>query len=161
MWCDVLDELVGPRDEVFPIRSVGMAAVVLPPGKLTVEQAHVDVRHFLDSVIVRTAEVLRAEQSEHGLRGDGRHEATLMVEPPRVALFGYTVADECRPWRAERDQFMCVNRKIAAVPATEARLDRAILQEVAGHPVVLATAGEVLDGLAPIPAMKFCSALSG
>src|SRR5205809_6901015 len=35
----VLDEFVGPRDEVFHVRPVFMSAVVLAPGEFTVEQA--------------------------------------------------------------------------------------------------------------------------
>ena len=40
----MLDELVGPRDEVFHIRTVFVSAVVLTPGQFTVEEANVDGR---------------------------------------------------------------------------------------------------------------------
>ena len=52
----VLQEPVGPRNEVLPVRAVGVAAVVLAPGELAVEQPDVDRRHLLRLVVVRHAE---------------------------------------------------------------------------------------------------------
>ena len=74
---------------------------------------------------------------------------------------GHAVADERQPRRAERDQLVRVDRNVAGVLAAERGLRRAVLQEVAGHPVVLAGAGEVLDGFAEIAAMQLGAALAG
>src|SRR5262249_15479179 len=67
------EALVSPCDEVLPVGAVGMAAVVLAPGKLAVEQPDVHARHLLDGVVVRPSEIPRAEQPEHGACGDRRH----------------------------------------------------------------------------------------
>ena len=133
-----LEKLVGPRQEVLPVRRVGVAAIVLAPGELAVEQADVHGRHLLGRVVVGAAEVLRAEQTEHRLRRDRGHEAALMIEPLRVALLGNAVAHEREPRRAERDQLVRVDRNVAGVLAAERRFRRAVLEEVAGHPVILA-----------------------
>ena len=45
--------------------------------------------------------------------------------------------------------------------AAERRLGRAVLEEVAGHPVVLAGAGEVLDRLAEVAAVQLRAAFAG
>ena len=66
-----------------------------------------------------------------------------------------------RPRRAQRDQFVRIHRQIAGVLAAEGRFRRAVLQEVAGHPVVFAGAGEVLDRFAPIAAMQLRAAFAG
>ena len=58
-----------------------MSAVMLPPGELAIQQAHVYGGHFLSVIVVRSAQAFRAQQPEHGLRGDGGHEAALMIEP--------------------------------------------------------------------------------
>ena len=118
-------------------------------------------RHLLGRVVVRPAEVLGAEQSEDRLRGDGSHEAALMVEPLRVALLGHAVAHERQARCAEREQLVRVDGKVAGVLAAERRLRRAVLEEVAGHPVVLAGTGEALDGLAPVAAVQLCAAFAG
>src|SRR6185295_16731301 len=163
-WCGVdrrrvPEKFVRPRDEVLPVRTVGVAAVVLAPGQVAVEQANTDRWHFLLRVVVRDAQILRAEQAKHRLRRDGRHVAALLIEPPGVAAFGHAVADEGRARRAERDQLVSVDRDVAGVPAAERGRGRAVLQEVAGHPVILARAGEILDGFAEVPAMQLGAAL--
>src|SRR6476646_10092211 len=75
----VLEKAVRPRDEVLPVGPVGMAAVVLAPGELPVQQTDVDRRHLLGLVVVRTTEVFVAKQPEHRLRGDDRHEAAMLI----------------------------------------------------------------------------------
>ena len=55
---------------------------------------------------------------------------------------------------------MRVDRDVAGVLAAERRLGRAVLQEVAGHPVVLARAGEVLDRFAEVAAMQLGAAFA-
>src|SRR5262252_7916231 len=93
------DHCVGPRNEVFPVRPVGVPAIVLPPGKLSAEEADVYRRHLLRVVVVGRAEISRAEQPEYRTRRDRRHVAALMVEPSRIALFGNAVTDKGRPRR--------------------------------------------------------------
>ena len=46
------EEEVRPREEVLPVRRVGVAAVVLPPREVAVEQADVHRRHLLLRVVV-------------------------------------------------------------------------------------------------------------
>ena len=43
---------------------------------------------------------------------DRRHEAALMIQPLRVALFGHAVTDEGQARRAQRDQLVRVDREI-------------------------------------------------
>ncbi len=55
---------------------------------------------------------------------------------------------------------MRIYREVTGRPAAERRFLSAVLQEIAGHPVVLAGAGQVLDRLAPVPAMQLRAALA-
>ncbi len=55
---------------------------------------------------------------------------------------------------------MRVHRQVAGVLAAELGFGRAVFQEVAGHPVVFAGAGEALDGFAEIPAVQFRAAFA-
>src|SRR4030095_14229796 len=135
---------VGPWNEVFPVRPIGVAAVVLPPRKLTIEPADSDRRHSLGLVVVRAAQVFRAEQPEYRTCRDRRHVAALMIEPPGVTLLRDAVADERWPWRAQRDELVGIDWDVAGVTAAEVRISGAVFHEVAGHPVVLAGAREVL-----------------
>src|SRR5262245_25107715 len=82
----VTQELVGPRYEVFPVRTISMAAVVLPPGELAIEQADVDCRHSFRLVVVRPAQIFCAKQPKHGSSGDSSHETALVIEPIGVAF---------------------------------------------------------------------------
>ena len=43
----MLEELVGPRDKIFPIRAVAVSTVMLPPGEVAVEQATVSLMDWL------------------------------------------------------------------------------------------------------------------
>src|SRR6478672_1190707 len=131
----MLKELVRPWDEVLPVRTVGVPAVVLPPRQLSVQHAHVDPRHLLRLVVVRSSQILRTEQAEHWPGCNGSHEAALVIQPLRVPLFRDAVADE-------------------------RRVGRAVLQEVPGHPVILTGAGEALDSLTPVPAMQLRASFS-
>ena len=56
----VLDEPVGPRDEVFHVRPIFMSAVMLTPGEFAVEQAGIHGRHFRSAVIFFFADVAHA-----------------------------------------------------------------------------------------------------
>ena len=118
----VADELVCPRDEVFPIGAVSMAAVMLAPGELPVQQAGIDRRHFRRVIVVRHAQVLGAQEPEHRSGGHCRHETALLIEPFRVALLRHAVTDEGQPRCAQCDQFMRVHRQIAGVLAAKSRI---------------------------------------
>ena len=137
-----------------------MAAVVLPPGELSVEEALVDRRHLCGAVVAVNVEALRAEEHEDAAGVDGGHEAALVVEPVGVAFFGNAVADEGEARRAEGDQLVGVDGNVAGGLAAEGRLGGAVLHEVAGHPVVFA-AGEAFDGLAEVAAKQRCAAFAG
>src|SRR5215471_21689944 len=93
----VADILVDPRDEVFPVRRVGVPAIVLPPRKLAAHHCDIDIGHLFRVVIVRTSEVLRAEQPEYRLRCDCSHKAALMIEPSGVTLLRHSVTYERQP----------------------------------------------------------------
>ena len=138
-----------------------MSAVVLAPGELAVEQARVDGRHLRHPVVLGHAEVARPEQPEDRAGRHRGHVAALLVEPVGVALLRDAVADEGGARRAEGDQLVRIDREVARVLAAERRLGGAVLQEVAGHPVVLAGAGEVLDRLAEVAAVQLGAAFAG
>src|SRR5215475_3760216 len=86
--CGTAEVFVGPRNKVLPVRPIRVAAVMLPPRKLAIEQTDVHSRHLLGLVIIGPSKIFSAEQPEHGLRRDCGHEAALMIEPFRVAFFG-------------------------------------------------------------------------
>src|ERR1019366_6371300 len=109
----VLDEPVGPRDEVFPVGAVGVSAVMPAPGELAVEQAHIDGRHFLGAIVVRGHQVFGAQEPEYRPGGDGGHVAALVVEPLGVALLRHAVANEGGARRAQRDQLVSVHGQVA------------------------------------------------
>ena len=125
-----------------------MPAVVLAPRQLAFEQARVGRGHLRHAIILGHTDIPRAEQAENRTRRHRSHVAALLVEPVRVALLRDAVADERRPRRAERDQLVRVDRDVVRVLAPERPLCGAVLQEIAGHPVVLPGSGEVLDRFA-------------
>ena len=61
----------------------------------------------------------------------------------------------------KRDQLVGIHRHVAGVLAAEGGFGGAVLQEVAGHPVVFAGAGQVLHGFAEIAAVQFGAAFAG
>ena len=75
------DESVGPFQKTSHVGRVGVSAVVLPPGKLPVEQAGIHTRHLGGVVVLGDAQPLCPEQAEYRARGHRRHEASLLVEP--------------------------------------------------------------------------------
>ena len=113
-----------------------MAAVMLAPGELAFQQACVEGGHLGDAVVVGVADVPGTEEPEDRAGGDGRHVAALLIELGGVPFFGDAVADERGARGAERDQFVGIDRQIVGGLRAEARFRRAILQKVAGHPVV-------------------------
>ena len=138
-----------------------MAAVVLAPGEFAVEHAGVDGGHLGGAVIFFFSKVANAEEAEGWTSGDGGHVAALLVEPVGVATGGNAVADEGRARGTEGDQLMCIDGKVASVFAAEGGFSGAVLKEVAGHPVVFAGGGEILDGFAEIAAVELGAARAG
>src|SRR4051812_43995101 len=66
---------IRPFEEVRQVRAVGMAAIVLTPRERAVEQALIHRGQRFLQVIIRAAEVFRAEQLKDGLSRNRRHEA--------------------------------------------------------------------------------------
>ncbi len=143
--------LRGPREEIFPVGAVRVAAVMLPPGELAIEQAGIHGRHLRAAVVRAGSQVARAQQAPGRPGRDGGHEAALLVEPLRIAFFRNSVTDKDRPRSAEGQQLMGVYRQISGVFAAEFRLRSGILQKIPRHPVIFALAGEIFDRLAEIP----------
>ena len=92
--------MISPGKEVFPIGRVGVSAVVLAPGELSIEEALVYRRHFRGVIVVADTEIFRAEQPENRACRNGCHEAALLVQPFRVAFFRDAVTDENKTRRA-------------------------------------------------------------
>src|SRR5262245_16560046 len=149
----VFQEFIRPGDEVLPVRSIRVSAVVLTPCELAVEQCDIHLWHFLGLVIVAFTEVLCAQETKYRLCCDRSHVASLVIEPLGVTLFRYAIADKNRTRRAQCDQFVRVYWKIAGVSAAEVGFRGAILEEVACHPMVFARAGQVFHLFSPVAAM--------
>src|SRR5437879_13597543 len=90
---DVLDRPGCPGDEIFSIRTIRVATVMLPPRELTTQQASVDRRRLCLSVVFGDTDVLHTEEPKHRSGGDGGHAATLLVQPFGIALGRNAVAD--------------------------------------------------------------------
>src|ERR1700728_4285158 len=95
-WWRMTDELVGPLNKVLHVRRIGVATVVLSPGKLPVQQSLIHCRHLCRMVVV-DIEPLCPKQFVAAARVDGSHEAPLMIKPVRIAFLRYAVADEGKP----------------------------------------------------------------
>jgi len=54
-----------------------------------------------------------------------------------------------------------IHRQIAGVLAAEGSFRGAVLDEIAGHPMIFAGAGEAFDRFSPIAAMQFSAAFAG
>src|SRR5580700_11191167 len=107
-----MQESVSPGNKIFPVRRIGMSAVVLAPRQLAIKEPGVHRRHFGGAIVRRNAQILRAQQTEYRLRGHCGHEASLMIEPLRVTLLRHAVTDEGWARRAERQQFVSVYRQV-------------------------------------------------
>ena len=81
-----------------------MAAVVLAPGEVAIEEAGVDGGHFGGAVIFFFTDVARAEEAEDRAGGGGGHVAALLIEPKGVAAFGNAVTNEGEARGAEGDE---------------------------------------------------------
>src|SRR3569833_4655202 len=68
---------VHPLDEPFHVRRIGMAAVMLAPGELSVQHGDIHRRHLGDVIIADVADALGAQQGPGRLCGDGGHVAAL------------------------------------------------------------------------------------
>jgi len=145
------DESAGPFQKMLHVGPVGVSAVVLAPGKPPVEQADIHPRHLGGVVVLGDAQPFCPEQDEYRARGRRRHEASLLVEPLGVTFLRQSVTDESQARRTQGDEFVGVYRQVGCILATESRVRRPILHEVASHPVVFA-AGEILHSFAKITA---------
>src|SRR5215510_1271011 len=96
-----MEEFICPGNEVFPVRSVGVPAVVLTPRELPVQQWHIDRGHLRRVVILFDAEILHTQQPKHRLCRYRSHETALMIEPPGITLLGHAVTDEGGPRSAQ------------------------------------------------------------
>src|ERR1700722_9806652 len=152
------DKLVHPLNEILHVRRVGVAAVVLPPRKLPVQQSLVHCRR-LRRMLILECESLGAKQSIDAARVDGSHETTLVVKPPRIAFLRYSVADKGKPRGAQCNQFIRIHWNLARTPASETRLSGGILHEIPSHPEDL-PAGEPPPRPPEIGAKRSASALS-
>ena len=99
------------RQKCRPVGARGVAAAVLPPGEIAVDQRRFHCRKF------RAAQIFFAKQPKDWTSGDGSHEAAALVHPFafRALAFARAVANERRPRGAERDQLMCVHGQVAGV----------------------------------------------
>jgi len=107
----------------FQFGSVGMSAVVLAPRQLTLDEAYIDGGHLCRTVVFLDPQILRAQQPEHRLGGNRRHEAALVVQPPGVALFRHAVADEGEARRTQRNQFVASTGRSPGVLLPKAASD--------------------------------------
>src|SRR6266404_653381 len=103
------DELVSPLKEPLHVGSVSVPAVVLSPGKLPIQESLVHRRHFRGPVLP-FLETRDAKKLIDAARVHGRHETSLVVEPPGIALRRDTVADEGEARGAKSDERIGVNR---------------------------------------------------
>ena len=99
-------ELIGPLNEPFHVRRVRVAAVMLAPRKLAVEQALVYRRHLRCAVIALHIQSLGAKEHKDAARVHRCHETPLMIEPLRITLLRDPVADESQARRAKSDEFV-------------------------------------------------------
>lgn len=127
-----------PCDEVLHVWCVRVSAVVLPPSELSIQQAVVYRRKRYVMIIVGKPRTLGPEKLEHGLGRNRGHKAALLVQPVSIATLWNAIADEREARCAERNQVMRVHGQIAWTLCTRPGFRSSILQEVAGHPVVLA-----------------------
>src|SRR5882724_7690456 len=107
-----------------------MSASMLPKCHVAVDQRRLGRRKL------RSAHVLFAEKFVDGAGSSGSQEHALGIHPT-IALRS-AAADEDRPRRAQRNQLVRIHRKIVPCEWT------GVLEEVAGHRVILARSSHVL-----------------
>src|SRR5678815_5032789 len=136
LFASTLSKLtVSPFDKVFHVGAIFVAAVVLAPCEVAIEQAGVHGRHFSGLIIFFNAEIARAEETEHRAGSDGRHVTAFLIEPLGITFFWNSVAEKCEAGRAEGDQFVRVYWEIAGIFAAECRFSGPVFEEVAAHPM--------------------------
>src|SRR6185503_14285120 len=91
---------------------------------------------------------------------DRRHVTALMIQPPGVTLLRHAVADEGGAGSTQRDELVRIDWNVSCVLASKGRVGSAVLQKVAGHPVILAAARQVFDRFPEVPSMQFGAALA-
>src|SRR5688572_25747883 len=111
----MFEELICPRNEVLPVRAVRVSPVMLAPGKLSVEQTHVDCRHLLRLVVVGLAEVFCTQKPEHRTGGNRSHIAALLIQPLRVASLGHAVTDKSQARCTKSDELVCINGNVTGI----------------------------------------------
>ncbi len=112
-----------------PIRPRCVSPRVLTKRNVTLDETCLDGRKR------RRTEILLAEKFVDG-PGTHRREKHAFRVNPSVAI-GRSAANEDGPWSAQGDQFVRVDWKIAGSQRSR------ILQEIAGHPVILLGSGNV------------------
>src|SRR6185503_5835373 len=90
-------KLVRPFDEVFHVRRIGVATVVLTPSELAVENVCIHRRHVVWCITVHRSETLRSQKRPYWIGQNRSHEAAFMVEPFGVPFFRNPITDECEP----------------------------------------------------------------
>src|SRR6266436_6316945 len=118
-----------------------MALAMLAEGDLAVDERRLNWRELRGSHVFFTKEPV-----DRPCRGS-RHETAFRIDPSVAFACGAT-ANKDRTRSAERDQLMRIDRKVAPVQRPR------VFEEVAGHPVILAGTGHVLDNFSPIAPMQ-------
>ncbi len=124
-----------------------MASAVLAEGQVAFDEWGFDCGEGCG------AEAFFAEKGVDRAGGGGGHEHALGVSP--AVAFGGSTADEDGAGGAEGDELVGVDREVFPLQGA------GVLEEVAGHPVVLVGGGYVFDDLAPVAAVELCAALAG
>src|SRR5205814_9364835 len=57
----IVEELVRPGDEIFPVRGIGEARVVLPPCELAIEKPSIHRRHLRAAIVLIHSQVFRTQ----------------------------------------------------------------------------------------------------
>jgi hypothetical protein len=73
---------------------LSMAGIMLAPRQFAIEQARIDGRHLGRLTVAADSQVFRAEQPEYLPGGNSGHEVALLIQPLRIAFFGYAIPDE-------------------------------------------------------------------
>ena len=146
-----LDVSAGPREKRRPVRAGRVAAAVLAERHARRRSAPSPSAGI--SVVPRS---FLPEQLVHRAGADGGHEHALRGPPsrPRTCLDDPTLMNTGRGAHSAINSCESTGRSSGVQRA-------GVLDEVAGHPVVLARAGDVLHLLAEVAAMQLGAALAG
>jgi len=161
-------------EERGPVRRIGVSLVVLAEGDVAVDQRRERRRHVRLQRIghaveaqaeFRVTERFLPEQFPDGARAGRRHERAGRVLPRLAAptrtrmaipveLDVFAAAHEDRARRDERNELVCVGRKIVHGKRP------GVLDKVGSHPVILTGSREALDLLADQMAPELGTALA-